>query len=298
MTSRINGRTRLAGVIGHPLNHTLSPAMHNAAYETLDLDWVYIPLHLADETDLMRFLGAARVLPFVGFNVTMPFKQSMLSMCDEVAMLAQLAGAVNTVHCVDGRFIGYNTDGRGLIESLAAETGFVPEGRSVAIIGAGGAAGAALIALILGKASKVSIVNRSLDKAEELVERVISHARSTELRSVELSAAEESVTTADLIINATPLGMKDGDPSPVPGEWFSATQVACDMIYGPNTTPFVESARAAGATAVDGLGMLVHQGAISIDIWSESAQVRAPREVMHEAALARLRAGRPEGGGK
>ncbi|MDP2234677.1 MAG: shikimate dehydrogenase, partial [Actinomycetota bacterium] len=295
---RINGRTRLAGVIGNPLDHTLSPAMHNAAYETLDLDWVYIPLRLADETDLMRFLGAARVLPFVGFNVTMPFKQAMLSMCDEVAMLAQLAGAVNTVHCVDGRFIGYNTDGRGLIESLAAETGFIPEGRSVAIVGAGGAAGAALIALILGKASKVSIVNRSLDKAEELVERVIAHARSTELTSVALSAGEEAVTTADLIINATPLGMKDGDPSPVPGEWFSAAQVACDMIYGPNTTPFVESARAAGATAVDGLGMLVHQGAISIDIWSESAQVRAPREVMREAALARLRAGRPEGGGK
>ena len=298
MTSRINGRTRLAGVIGNPLDHTLSPAMHNAVYEALELDWVYIPLPLADETDLMRFLGAARVLPFVGFNVTMPFKQSMLSMCDEVAMLAKMAGAVNTVHCVDGRFIGYNTDGRGLVESIAADTGFSPEGRSIAIVGAGGAAGAALVALILGKAARVSIVNRSLERADELVERVESHARSTELRTVSLISAEETITTADLVINATPLGMKHGDPSPVPGEWFSANQVACDMIYQPTTTPFVDAARAAGATAVDGLGMLVHQGAIAVDIWSESAQIRTPRDTMRAAALKELQARAPESGGK
>lgn len=296
MTSRINGRTRLAGVVGNPLDHTLSPAMHNAVYEALDLDWVYIPLPLEDETDLMRFLGAARVLPFVGFNITMPFKQAMLSMCDEVAMLAQMAGAVNTVHCVGGRYIGYNTDGRGLTESLAAETGFDPEGKSVAIVGAGGAAGAALVALILGKAARVSIVNRSMDRADELIERVESHARATELVTVGLSGGEETVATADLVINATPLGMKDGDPSPVPTEWLRPTQVACDMIYRAATTPFVEAARAAGATAVDGLGMLVHQGAIAVDIWSESAQVRTPRDVMHAAALAALRRDVSEGG--
>jgi len=296
MTSRINGRTRLAGVIGNPLDHTLSPAMHNAVYEALELDWVYIPLPLEDETDLMRFLGAARVLPFVGFNVTMPFKQAMLSMCDEVAMLAQLAGAVNTVHCVDGRFIGYNTDGRGLVESIATETGFSPDGRSIAIVGAGGAAGAAVVALILGKAAKVSIVNRSLDKADELIARVESHARATELQSVALMAAEEVVATADLVINATPLGMRAGDPSPVPAEWFSSEQVACDMIYRPTTTPFVEAARSAGATALDGLGMLVHQGAIAVDIWSESAQIRTPRDVMLAAARAELQSRLPESG--
>lgn len=270
--------------------------MHNAVYEALDLDWVYIPLPLADETDLMRFLGAARVLPFVGFNITMPYKQAMLGLCDEVAMLAQMAGAVNTVHCVGGRYIGYNTDGRGLMESLAAETGFVPEGKSVAIVGAGGAAGAALVALILGKAAQVSIVNRSLDKADELIDRVASHARSTQLVSVGLSAGEQAVTTADLVINATPLGMKEGDPSPVPQDWLRSGQIACDMIYRATTTPFVETARAAGAVAVDGLGMLVHQGAIAVDIWSESAQIRTPRDVMHAAALAKLREGFSEGG--
>lgn len=296
MTARINGRTRLAGVVGNPLDHSLSPAMHNAVYEALELDWVYIPLQLADETDLMRFLGAARVLPFVGFNITMPFKQAMLSMCDEVAMLAKMAGAVNTVHVVDGRFIGYNTDGRGLVESIAEETGFQAEGKSVAIVGAGGAAGAALVALILAKAAKVSVVNRSLDKADELIERVESHARNTALASVGLSAGEEAVRTADLVINATSLGMRDEDPSPVPAEWFGAGQVACDMIYRVPVTPFMTAARASGATALNGLGMLVHQGAIAVDIWSESAQIRTPRDVMRAAAEAQLSARAVEGG--
>ena len=149
MTSRINGCTKLAGVVGQPLDHTLSPAMHNAVYKTLGLDWVYVPPEVKDDADLMRFLGAARVLPFVGFNVTMPFKQSMLSMCDEVAMMAQMAGAVNTVHVVDGRFIGYNTDGRGLLEALEQEVEFTPTEKNVAIIGGGGAAGAAAVAFIL-----------------------------------------------------------------------------------------------------------------------------------------------------
>lgn len=295
MSSRINGRTRLAGVVGNPLTHTLSPAMHNAVYEALDLDWVYIPLPLEDETDLMRFLGAARVLPFVGFNVTMPFKQAMLSMCDEVAMLAQMAGAVNTVHCVDGRFIGYNTDGRGLVESLAENANFDPEGRRVAIIGAGGAAGAALVAFILAKASSVTVVNRSIENAEALVDRVRSHARNTELDVQMTAAARDVVLGADLVINATPLGMRPDDPSPVPAEWLRPEQVVCDMIYRAAVTPLVQTARSVGATALDGLGMLVSQGAIAVDIWSESAQVKTPRDVMRAAAEEQMRLAAEEG---
>lgn len=288
MDSRINGRTRLAGVVGNPLDHTLSPAMHNAVYAHLGLDWVYVPLPLEDETDLMRFLGAARVLPFVGFNVTMPFKHAMLSLCDEVAMLAQMAGAVNTVHCVDGRFIGYNTDGRGLVESLAEEAGFSPEGKSVCLLGAGGAAGAAVVAFILGKATRVTIANRSIERAEELVERVESHARSTELRVIELHQAEEAVATADLVVNATPLGMQPDDGSPVPGPWLREGQVVCDMVYKAATTPLLDLAKQAGAVTVGGLGMLVAQGAIAVDIWSDSAQIRTPRDVMRAAAEAAL----------
>ena len=113
MALRINGRTRLAGVVGWPLDHTLSPVMHNAAYEDMGLDAVYVPLPVRNEAELHRVVSAVRVLPFMGFNVTMPFKQAVFALCDEVAAQARLAGAVNTVHCSEGRLIGYNTDGRG-----------------------------------------------------------------------------------------------------------------------------------------------------------------------------------------
>ena len=285
VTLRINGRTQLAGIIGQPLDHTLSPAMHNAVYEELGLDWVYVPLPLEGEEDLMRFMGAARVLPFVGFNVTMPFKQAILPLCDEVAMLAKMAGAVNTVHVVDGRFIGYNTDGRGLVESLETEANFLPEGRDVVILGAGGAAGAAFVSLMLAKAKSVTVANRDVPKAEELVSRTSSHARETELRAVELGAdAEEYVRGADLVVNATPLGMKPDDSTPVPSEWIASGQVVVDMVYGLHTTAFILEARQRGAKTLDGLGMLVAQGATAVDIWSDSAQVRTPRDVMRRAA--------------
>ncbi|MDY0087692.1 MAG: shikimate dehydrogenase, partial [Coriobacteriia bacterium] len=160
MSAGITGRTQLAGVIGWPTSQSLSPAMHNAAYEVLDLDWAYVPLPVPDERALTRVLDAIRILPFVGFNVTMPYKREMLGLCDEVATLARMVGAVNTVHCVEGRLIGYNTDGRGIVDSLAAEAGFDPAGRSIAIVGAGGAASAALVSFALGKAEHIVMLNR------------------------------------------------------------------------------------------------------------------------------------------
>jgi shikimate dehydrogenase len=263
--------------------------MHNAVYEDLGLDWVYIPLPIGDEADLMRFMGAARVLPFVGFNVTMPFKRAILPLCDEVAMLAKMAGAVNTVHVVDGRFIGYNTDGRGLIESLEYDADFKPEGRDVVILGAGGAAGAAFVSLMLAKAATVTVANRDASRADDMVARMTSHARGTALRSVELGAdAEEHVRAADLIVNATPLGMKKDDPAPVPTEWIGAGQIVVDMVYGHGDTALVTASRERGAKTLDGLGMLVAQGATAVDIWSDSAQVRAPRDVMRRAAESAL----------
>ncbi len=285
MKNHITGRTRLAGIIGWPLEHTLSPAMHNAAYEALGLDWVYVPLPVRDDSDLIRVVGAVRALPFVGFNVTMPYKQAILDICDEVATLARVAGAVNTVHREGDRLIGYNTDGRGLVDSLAAEAEFDPKDKVVVVIGAGGAAGAATLSLILAKASKVTILNRTTERAEALVERAASHARDTDLEAGPFpEGAVESIRTADLVINATPMGMRRSDPSPIPKEWLRPGQVVADMIYSAQSTPLVTAARAAGATAVDGLGMLVSQGATALEIWSGGTETVAPRGVMRKAA--------------
>lgn len=293
MTVRISGRTKLAGIVGSPLDHTLSPAMHNAAYDAMGLDWVYVPLQVDEEADIFRFIGALKALPFVGVNVTMPYKRAALQLCDEVAMFAQMAGAVNTIHVSDGRLIGYNTDGRGLLESLETEAGFKPEGKHVVVYGAGGAAGAATVALVLAKAASVAVVNRTRERAEQLVERVLTSARSTEVVGVctDEDCAEKAVRRADLVVNATSLGMAAADPAPFPVEWLRTDAVVSDMVYRHGSTALVEGARAAGAKAVDGLGMLVAQGATAIDIWGEGMTVRAPRDVMRAAAEASLAEG-------
>ena len=284
--SAIKGTTRLAGVIGWPLDHTLSPAMHNAVYDDLGLDWVYVPLAVSDEVGLRRVVAAVRSLPCVGFNVTMPYKAAILELCDEVATAASMAGAVNTVQVTaDGRLIGYNTDGRGLLESLATDASFDPAGKRTVLIGAGGAAAGAFVALILAKAGAITVVNRNLEHAEELLDRMEPRAGEIELEALLLENAEEAVKVADLVINATPVGMSPGQGSPVPTEWFGEGQAVLDMVYGTVApTQLVVGARQAGAIALDGLGMLVAQGATAVDIWNADAQVRTPRDIMRRAA--------------
>lgn len=290
----INGRTRPTAVIGWPVAQSLSPAMHNAAYQALGLNWVCLPFAVPDQRALAAFVEAARRLPFVGFNVTMPYKQAMAELCDEVATLAVMAGAVNTVHCVDGQLMGYNTDGRGMLESLAEDAGFDPSGKSVAIIGSGGAAGAAVTALMLARAGSLALVNRNVGRAEALLERVEDRLRGMTVSVHPLDdSAASAVRDADLVINATPLGMGAEDPSPIPPAWIRPGHVVLDMVYRPTDTTLVRDARQAGAKAISGLGMLVSQGALAIDIWAgqDRAQFRAPRDVMRaaaEAAMARV----------
>ena len=287
---RITGTTKLAGVIGWPIEHSLSPVMHNAVYEELGLDWAYIPLAIDDEIGLRRVAAAIRALPFVGFNVTMPYKAAVLELCDEVATAARMAGAVNTVQVVDGRLIGYNTDGRGMLESLSEDAGFSPEGRRVVVLGTGGAAGAALVAFILGKAASICVVGRDRSRAEDLVSRVAPHMNATDTCCLTFATAEESVRAADLVVNATPVGMNPADPSPVPASWLSSGQVVLDMVYGGigGPTALLADARDAGAVALDGLGMLVAQGAIAVDIWNPDHERRTPRATMRRAAEVEL----------
>lgn len=288
----IGGKTRLAGVIGWPIDHTLSPAMHNAAYEALGLDWAMVPFAVSDEVGARHLVEATRSMPVVGFSVTMPYKPLAMEMCDEVASPARLAGAVNTVHRTqEGRLVGYNTDGRGFIESLQTDAGFDPAGKRVALLGAGGAAGGVLVALVLARSARVVVVSRDSARGKRLAQRVESCAATVEVSSTTYDAAEDAVRSADLIVNATSVGMGPDDPSPIPVEWISEGQSVFDVVYGTSApTRLVAGAREAGATAVDGLGMLVCQGATSIDIWAGYEKRHAPRDVMRQAALAELAA--------
>lgn len=288
----IDGSTRLVGVVGNPLAHSLSPAMHNAAFEHLGLNWVYVPFAVHDDAGLRRLFAAAPSLDLVGLNVTMPYKSAAVDLCDEVATAARIAGAVNTVHCDGGRLVGYNTDGRGLLESLELEAGFAVADTHVVILGAGGAASGVLVALMLAHPASITVAARDPRKATALVERMAPHAGGVSLEAVELGQAEGRVGKAELVLNATPTGMKPTDPSPVPAAWLRAGQVVCDLVYGTQEpTQLLTDAEASGARALDGLGMLVSQGAIALDTWMGTGE-RAPREVMRsaaEAALARRR---------
>jgi len=286
----IRGTTRLAGVIGNPLDHSLSPAMHNAAYAHLGLDWVYVPLQVTDEIGLRRLLAAITSLPFVGFNVTMPFKQAVLDLCDEVATAASMAGAVNTVQCRDGKLIGYNTDGRGLLEALSHEAELDVAGKDVVLIGSGGAAGAAFVALILAHAAGVTLVSRNRDSAEGLLRRMDGHRGDIPTAVVGIEDARQAVQDAALIVNATPAGMNPDDPSPLPTGWVGPGQVVYDMVYGTQEpTALVRESKAAGAVALDGLGMLVAQGALAVDMWRGGGRESAPLDVMRQAAEVELR---------
>jgi shikimate dehydrogenase len=208
-----------------------------------------------------------------------------------VAALARLAGAVNTVHVQDGVLVGYNTDGRGLLASLEEETGFKPKGSRIAMIGSGGAAAAVLAALVLGGAEHVTVVSRDPAHARDLVERIGVHARGTELESLGMGPGVGScVESADVVVNATPLGMRPGDPLPLDASWLRAGQIVSDMVYRPAVTPLLEAAAAAGAKPVGGLGMLVAQGAMSIELWDCDTSVTAPRAEMRAAAEAAMAA--------
>lgn len=280
----ITGKTSLVGVMGWPIAHSLSPAMHNAAFVELGLDWAYVPLPVHPENVREALKGLA-ALNFVGSNVTVPHKQAVMRHMDELSEAAQITGAVNTIHIQDGKFVGANTDPAGFINSLQ-EGGCFPKGMRVIVLGAGGAARAVAYALVKAEADSVVVFNRTAERAAFLVDDLADAFPDSRLGFEALT--EEALTVlgndVDLVINTTSVGMVPQtdmcpwpDNVPVPGEaWFY------DLVYNPLETRFLARARSAGAKAIDGLGMLVHQGALSFSRWTGR---QAPIDVMRQACL-------------
>jgi shikimate dehydrogenase len=267
----ITGATRVVGIIGDPVGHSRSPAMHNAAFEALELDWVYVAFPVA------RGRGAAAVravtsLGLAGLNVTMPHKADAAAACDDLSPEATALGAVNTVVNADGALVGHSTDGDGFLRALDDE-GIMPAGRHVLVVGAGGAARA--ITHALGRAgAHVTVVARRPEAA-----------RSAASLAPDGDAADFdgiAVEGFDVIVNATPLGM-EGEAPPFDIAKLGAGQFVYDTVY-PVETPLLRDARARGLRAAGGLGMLVHQGALSFSLWTG---VDPPLDVMRAAASAR-----------
>ncbi|WP_420439420.1 shikimate dehydrogenase [Candidatus Poriferisodalis sp.] len=266
-----SGETRVAGVIGDPVRHSLSPALHNAAFAELRLDWTYV----AFEVPVGRggeAVAAMAVLGIEGLSVTMPHKRDAAEACDELSPAAALLGAVNCVRRDGDRIIGENTDGAGLLRSLRIQAGVDPAGLHAVVLGAGGAARAVIVALAAEGAS-VTVVNRSPEAAE----RAAALGASAGAAAAGASGAPVGTATvggpravrdADVVVNATPLGMTRGDPLPIDPALVRDGQIVVDLIYRPERTPLLEAAAQAGATTLNGTGMLLYQAAEQFSMWT------------------------------
>jgi shikimate dehydrogenase len=266
---------RFVGVLGWPLGHTLSPVIYNAAFRQLGMNWIYLawpvrPDALGEAVRGLRALGA------MGANVTMPHKEAVVDLLDELSGDARAIGAVNTIQQLGSRLIGHNTDVEGFREFLVADAGVDLAGKGALVLGAGGAARAIVRAVDGLGAREIVVAARRVEKGEPLVE-LATPGRALVCSWEEVGKRAEA---AELIVNATPLGMKGEDP--LPGARFQAGQVIVDLIYEPPSTVLVERARAAGADVWGGLGMLVHQAAASFRIWTGR---EPPIETMSAAAV-------------
>jgi len=278
--THIDAGTRVAGIIGWPVEHSLSPAMHNAAFQALGLNWCYVafpvrPEHIAGAARGMRALGLA------GLNVTIPHKESVMPYLDELTPAARAIGAVNTIRVAEGRLVGDNTDVRGFLDALARAGVVLPSAQAL-VLGAGGAARAAVYGLLKGGA-QVSILARTPARAERLAQDMRAAVKNADVRVVERPPAE-----VNLIVNGTPVGMwpEHQEESPLPPDIALQPGMAVmDMIYRPLETVLLGQARRAGATPISGLDMLVGQGAAAFELWTGAP---APVEVMREACLRAL----------
>ncbi|MFX4263360.1 shikimate dehydrogenase [Pelotomaculum propionicicum] len=290
MAGGINGRTKICGIFGRPVEHTFSPALHNAAFAAAGLDYAYVPFEVSPGS-LAAAVEAIRALGLAGVNVTIPHKEAVLPLLDGLSDEAELTGAVNTIINRSGYLYGDNTDGKGYLRALK-EAGFDPADRTVLFLGAGGAARAVAVQLALAGAGKLVFANRTAARASGLSRFV---AEKTGVR-VELVSwpdgaddklPEQTLAEADLVVQATSLGMSPNvnETVPLPFEVFRPGQVASDLVYNPVETLFLKKAGQAGATAVSGLGMLLHQGALAFELWTG---VPAPLEVMREALVKEL----------
>ena len=279
MSMTLSGATRLTGVFGHPVSHSQSPAMHNAAFAQMGLDYIYVPFDVHPD-NLEAAVAGIRALNMVGVNVTIPHKERVIPFLDWVSEDARYIQSVNTIHCLEGALRGYSTDGEGFINALEA-SGKNPAGSKAVILGAGGSARATAHALFTHGA-EVTVVNRTFSRAVELAS-MLSAIRPIALDSDD---AHEAVLEADLLVNCTSVGMHPKmDEQPVPPEWLHRKLFVFDQIYNPLETRLLKAARSVGCRTTNGVKMLVFQGAISFEIWTG----RAPAiEVMESAVLAGL----------
>lgn len=285
----ISGHTRIVGVLGHPVEHTASPPMHNAAFAAMRLDWCYVALDVPPD-DLGTAIRGLASAGLVGLNLTVPHKMLTLRYVDSLDATARILNSANTLKFSrrNGKpyIEGFSTDGYGLLMALKEDLSFQPRGKTIAVIGCGGVGRATAIQLALAGARRLVLLNRTPSKARSVARRIQQLVRDGVCRK-DLECGFTPVP-CDLAIQATSLGLKAGDPLPASKTVLQRLQppLLLDMIYRPVKTPIMRVLRKCGCRTVNGLGMLLHQGVRSLEIWSGR---KAPVEVMRRALDCEIR---------
>jgi len=282
----ISGKTKICALIGDPVEHTMSPAMHNAAYRKLGLDYIYIPFRVKPE-QLAPAVDGLRALNVCGFNVTIPHKVTIIPMLDGLDPLAEKVGAVNTVVNNDGELRGYNTDATGFLQA-SLERGVEPAGKNVVVLGAGGAS-RAITYILAERGASLTILNRQLelDWAEGIAD-LLKEDFGRVVRVLELcdEYLAQALERADILVNATSVGMSPaGDESPVPAELLKNNLIVFDVVYNPIMTRLLRESKAAGARTIGGVDMLAWQGALAFEKWTGQS---APLDLMRKEAIKML----------
>jgi len=261
--------TKLVVLLGQPLGHSVSPAMHNRVFEKLGMDYCYMPVEVST-ADLKTVFAGLTKMNVAGFNVTIPHKVHIMKFLDELDPLAQTIGAVNTICLNDGNTKGYNTDGEGFVQSLEEKANVSVRGKRFFILGCGGAVRAIAMTLAFKRAEKIYLCNRTRSKAESLTheinEKIFDCAEAIEQTP---EAIKPILQNCDILINGTQLGMHPNENiSPLDKSLLSKHLIVSDIVYNPLITKLMKDAQQLGCTVVDGLGMLIYQGAAAFRLWT------------------------------
>lgn len=279
---KIKATTKIYGIFGHPVGHSLSPLMHNAAFEELKLNCVYVAFDI-NPKDIKTATESIKTMGISGVNVTIPHKETILRHLDSISPEARLTGAVNTVKNDGGKLYGFNTDVEGFLKAIKWDLGLHPEGLRVILLGAGGASRAVITALCMNQVSEIFVLNRTLAKAEKLATEFKNHFKKITITPIYLedkNSVKKYLKVSDLVINATSSGMGGVNHFELPLENLRNGSMIYDLVYKPRETALVKSARELGHKTSDGLSMLIYQGAESFEIWTGK---KAPIEVMRKA---------------
>lgn len=281
--SSITGKTRILAVIGNPIEHSISPQLHNTISKYLGLDFAYVPFKV-DKNRLTEAVNGMRALNVAGFNITIPFKEEVIGLLDKVSEDALLMGAVNTVKISDGFLCGYNTDAEAFAKSFKEETGSGFKGKTAIIAGAGGTARALACKIVMEGAKRIYLINRTESKAVNICNLINTNFGKSNLAesfSTESPDAINAFKAADIIVNTTSAGMSPNiNERPLEGyPEFSSNQAVYDVIYNPGKTRFLEDASKCGCKIANGLGMLFYQGIYAYEIWMG---IKLPEDMLKE----------------